>query len=849
MPPRVLNATGLKPYLKTCRYRAAQLLLDYRFDRGAIPLAAFADTPFDTRSACINVIEGEGDSESRVAAARNTGAPVVFACCGNRLECWKQTTAKPVRMETVKTSDLDGFFGRHKADFAPGRIYEAKTRSRLPGQAQLRFVDIGLMPMVERNMGDDLSRLVQRVIRGIEDSLAKRAKRQKDLDDVFKSAFWLVAAKILRDKQVDNFKTIKLTDIDDVFRRVGRHYGDTNGLPPGGRRWRAAIEEAAGTIDEFSSLNNISTEALAYLYENALVPDEVRKALGVHSTPSSVVDYMVWQLWPWIEQIPEDNRHVFEPACGHAAFLVGAMRLLRQWSSTASGKQRHDYLKRHLRGVEIDSFALEIAKLSLTLADIPHGNSWDLKKADMFDGDLLERGARRCRILLANPPYEKFSAAERSEYGKRGTPVSAQTKAVAMLKRTIPYLPRGSVFGVIVPQGTLHSAEAADVRELLVCDFEIAEIGLFADNLFEYSDQETAVILGRRRKPYTTRSLTYRRVREKGMEAFRERFAFSFEQTVPQATFACLPDRDMRLRELNELWGYCTRYPSLKHTTRVSKGFDFKSQDLPEDAVTWQNRRAPGLQRGFKNVPPDLNIWALPRPVWMNLDDSVIGARRSGTAVGISQILLNYAPASREPWRIKAVLDVKGHAVTSRFLTVRPEEGDLPLEFLWAVLNSPLANAFAYCWSDKRQTLVGTWRKLPLPTAPARQIRAIVEAANAYLDLVRETEGFMQVGPTDVSIKRALLRMDAEILRLYDLPPRLERQLLDLFQGVERKGVGCDFRGYYPEGLDAYVPLHELISEEYQRSTLDVFLRRHKPTGSPEVLAALRGAAEAYAEE
>ena len=107
----------------------------------------------------------------------------------------------------------------------------------------------------------------------------------------------------------------------------------------------------------------------------------------------------------------------------------------------------------------------------------------------------------------------------------------------------------------------------------------------------------------------------------------------------------------------------------------------------------------------------------------------------------------------------------------------------------------------------------------------------------------------MKIGPTKDNIKQALLRMDAEVLRLYDLPPRLERQLLDLFDGVERKGVGCDFRGYYPEGLDAYVPLHELISEEYQQSTLDAFLRRHKPTDSPELLRALRCAAEAYAEE
>jgi len=90
--------------------------------------------------------------------------------------------------------------------------------------------------------------------------------------------------------------------------------------------------------------------------------------------------------------------------------------------------------------------------------------------------------------------------------------------------------------------------------------------------------------------------------------------------------------------------------------------------------------------------------------------------------------------------------------------------------------------------------------------------------------------------------------MDAAALRAYDLPPRLERELLDQFRGVERKGVGCKFLGYYPPGFDAYVPLHELISEDYARSTLGRF-RESPRTVSPEVLAALRTAAETYGEE
>ena len=845
-----MTAATLRPHLRRCGYDDAHIADGYRFNGGTVPLAAFAGTPFDTRSACINVVEPAQDSESSITVVRRTGAPVVFACRGDHMEWWKQSTGRPEFKGTVDTRKLNAFFGEHKDDFNPGTVYEAKTRRCLPGQKQLHFVDVGLMPSIERTVAEDLSRLIERVIRDAEQSLGKQATSKRDVEAVFKSAFWLLAAKMLRDKQVNNFKTIRLTDVDDVFRRVGRHYGDTNGLPPGGKRWRSAIEGAAATIDQFGFLGSVSTEALAYLYENTLIPDDVRKILGVHSTPSYVVDYMLWQMWPWIEEIPEDERHVFEPACGHAAFLVGAMRLLRQWSSIDEGRQRHDYLRRHLHGVEIDAFALEVAKLSLTLADVPHGNNWDLQQADMFDGDVLQEGARSCRILLANPPYEKFSTSDRAACRNRGAPVGAQTKAVEMLARTIPNLPRDSVFGVIVPQGTLHSREAGKLRELLVTDFEIAEVALFADNLFEKSDHETAVILGRRRKPSAAESsVKYRRVRERGMDMFRDCFAFSHEQTVPQGRFVFSPDCDMRLRELDAVWTYLDTCPRFADIVTVGQGLIYHGKDLPAGAWTVEPYRKGRGVAGFTEVPGNLMIFGLPQRKSLNLDKAVIRRPVTGTTTGVPQVLLNYGRVSREAWRLKAVLDTHGHAVTSRFLTVRPRISGLDLAFLWALLNSPLANAFAYCESMKRDVMAGTMRRMPVPRFTESTARRIVEAVRAYLDLARQTEGFMQVAPSDESIRQALLRMDAEVLRLYDLPPRLERQLLDLFEGVERRGVGCDFRRYYPEGMDAYVPLHELISEENQRSTLDAFLQRHQPADSPEVLTALRGAAEAYAED
>ena len=58
-----------------------------------------------------------------------------------------------------------------------------------------------------------------------------------------------------------------------------------------------------------------------------------------------------------------------------------------------------------------------------------------------------------------------------------------------------------------------------------------------------------------------------------------------------------------------------------------------------------------------------------------------------------------------------------------------------------------------------------------------------------------------------------------------------------------------DFRGYYPEGFESAVPLHEYLSEEYQRSTIvfaDEWVKKHR---SREINAIWRGAVEAFEEE
>src|ERR1700678_4205786 len=171
---------------------------------------------------------------------------------------------------------------------------------------------------------------------------------------------------MLHDKDVERFVRLDFGDVDQVFERVARHYGQSAEAIITSETKRKALQIASNRIAATIDLRLASTEALAYVYENTLISREMRKGLGTHSTPSYLIDYIVGRLSPWIAAMKQEERSVFEPACGHGGFLVAAVRLLTSLlpPSEATPAQRRTYLRQRIQGHDIDSFALEIARLS-----------------------------------------------------------------------------------------------------------------------------------------------------------------------------------------------------------------------------------------------------------------------------------------------------------------------------------------------------------------------------------------------------------------------------------------------------------------------------------------------------
>jgi hypothetical protein len=618
--------------------------------------------------------------------------------------------------------------------------------------------------------------------------------------------FWLVSAKILRDKQVESFEDLDLTDVEEVFKRVGTHYG-TRPLVAGSRNKLEALRQTAQTVKQFSSLVLTTTEALAYVYENTLISKETRSALGTHSTPSFLVDYVVGNLAEWVNAIPVNERSVFEPSCGHAAFLVSAMRLLTELlpADKAKPSLRGPYLRRRLHGTEIDPFALELARLSLTLTDIPNPDGWDLKVQDMFLQDGLATQAKKNTILLANPPFGEFTPQEKRTYRDQGSDLRFSNKSAEMLWRTLPQLPEGGAFGVVLPQTVLHSDNARDLREFLARDCELREICLFPDKVFSFSDAESAVLVGRRTRVSGENKVGYRRIRERELPSFRSDYSALSTRIVPQSRFLVDASFSLSLPELEEVWSACADKPTLGDVASIGQGLTYRGKDLPSGSTTFAKERFAGSQPGFVRFDRALRLHQLPKRYWMNLDPSVIYRARAGTTVGSPQVLLNYAPASRGPWRLKALVDKQGHPVTSRFIPVRPKKSSHSIETLWALLNSPVANAYAYSHLGKRDNIVGDIGEIPIPSVSS--FEGVERAASAYLSAASSET-------TSAKLEILLLHVDSEVLKLYSLPLDLEQRVLGLFRDWKRVGVPFTQTSYLPKELEGRIRLSDFLRFE-----------------------------------
>jgi len=146
------------------------------------------------------------------------------------------------------------------------------------------------------------------------------------------------------------------------------------------------------------------------------------------------------------------------------------------------------------------------------------------------------------------------------------------------------------------------------------------------------------------------------------------------------------------------------------------------------------------------------------------------------------KLIANAGRLSRGPWRIAAMLDKDGLLCSQQFFGLWPHEtvSDVELLTFAAILNGPVANAFLAIHSPANRMRISAVEQIPVPSAiPLRAGELAIE----YVRLLTQPVALRQ---DDDRLESLLTQIDATVLGAYDLPPRLEHQLLDYFGNVDR---------------------------------------------------------------
>ena len=373
-----------------------------------VPAAAFGRTPPSFDTACIGVLLANERQPPDIADSyRAFGAPVAFEVDDAVVRQWRVSASSSRVWKVIPASDIRSEFARNADDWSPDSILRAKNISTNPQSRQLDFVDIGLLPALEEHIREKLDALLKDVLATATRTHKRETRREPNVQELFRLVFRLLAAKVLCDRRVNGFRSIRnFDDVDDVLSRIGRHYNQPEPVVDNSQTRRVVAEQLWQSI----SFENLSVESLAYVYERTLIDNQSRKKLGIHSTPVSIARYMAGKMLT--EASIGQPLRIVEPCSGHGIFLVAALERLRDLlPANIDPEQRHRYFVKSLAGFERDSFALEISRLCLMLADFPFPNGWNLQSADVFASRPFENAVARADVVLCNPPFESFTTA------------------------------------------------------------------------------------------------------------------------------------------------------------------------------------------------------------------------------------------------------------------------------------------------------------------------------------------------------------------------------------------------------------------------------------------------------
>lgn len=807
---------------------------------------AFGRQPFAHDTACFSLaLSGPSAGKQLISPFRSLGTPLAFEIEEDRAILWqvRADRSAAVKIRTIPARDLVGVFRENLGQWNPAGMLRAKNiQPQRPKVRQLDFIDAGLMPALEGHVREKLDPLLRGAFFTALDTYAKQGTPGFDPGKLFRLVFRVLAGKVMTDRRDPNFaRFINNPDPDALLNAVNDFFGDKPKLLVDAATRRAVVEKMWTAFD----LSNVSASVLSLIWENTLVDDGVREKLGLYGTPPAIARHLAERIG--FDTVPESERFVVELCCGSAVFLLAAMRQLTDLLPPKyDARRRHSYLQQMLSGFDVDPFGIEVARDCLMLADYPNQNGWTLGEVNVFEPFSVHSSLpqktfleclRRARFVFCNPPFTPNFTTEEMEAYK----ADSAHKPVELLLRVLDTATELAGIGFVLPHQLLTGQSYRVVRERLAGRFESLDIlNLPESGVFSTVRYRAAAIVAT--KPKSASSAVAIKTRSLTQHGWKN---YLRKQELPPFDEMRLSVADasegMANPELREVWNALKSYPTLstavmpydRRGIQWNKPLEANREKLIRDIE--QEGYVPGIPSAPKGTffcylsPPTKYLSIKPEDRYRNAYDLpwhlpkvVMNSNRKGSV---------------HPWRIAAFADRSGLVPFHTYKGFWPANEWSP-ECLAAVLNGPVANAFVTTHETGPEITNEVLDTLPVPRMTSQLRWAIESRVQEYTEALR----FVRL-PTTAKmpdIQHLLFQIDAIVLKGYGLPPRLERKLLDYFDGFGGyRPVGYPTEDYFPQSQTSYIPLHVYLSNKYRTGTVEKSIRELPNITDPNLVEAL----------
>lgn len=745
-----------------------------------IELAAFAQEPTDYRNVCIGIAVPPHEGAEAITNYRALGAPQILALHPELQEVrrWRiQAQGKPVLIDRIEAAHLRNAIWANRDKWNPEQVLRAKSIHFSSDPIQLDFFDVGLIPALEGFVHEKLDRLLKEVIASCKSAYKEHNDNELDYKALFRLIFRLIAAKLLGDRQYPG-KWLS-SDVREVIDEIEAFYFQH--VPPESVLDDIYVQNLAWQkIRTAFSFRNLSVEALAYVYENTLVSAETRKEYGTHATPPQIAEYIVQSL-PF-EELPHDERHVFELFCGHAPFLTAALGRLRSLPSikNLNMAKRHEYFVQMLSGMELDSFACEVARNRLILADYPNPNGWRIANDNVFTSPALDKYLAQAQVILCNPPYEDFTPEDR-----RSSSIRSANKAVETLHQVLQKPPK--MLGFVLPRVFSDGQSYREARKQIASLYNNITVVELPDNTFNYSDAETILLVAHAQRTNHPRWYSIS-VEKKDYQ----RFIYTGEATscieVPTIFVQDEFGVSLRYSRLQRIWDELASLQRLGERVDIHRGIEYNIPFKQNEAEIISNEPYPRFVKGLVRVTDDFEPYVTNLFNYLDTDPKKMRGNAYKLPWEKPKVIVNAARLSRGPWTIAAIIDGQGLVCYQNFDGIWPTE-NVPLEVIAALLNGTIANAFLSTHNAKRHNRIETIYQIPVPKLNQVQISLIVSLVHEYISYRAQWLAHPErAGYFEGRCRGIISQIDAELLSAYNLPMYLEQALIKYFDGYKRPG-------------------------------------------------------------